>query len=253
MSEMAPNGKEKGKKRGLAASVERSVQRSRSYEIDLRVHSPAALGSLQVEGLQTAPALVRLAQVKGIDMLGITDLFGCDFIDEVKSAAADRPVSIIPGVDLRCQVGDCRDVILSCFFSEQFGSTEVRNFLSSIGVSPKSSGRRDVVVRLPFGEVLAKLDEFGGVGLPSQIDRTPLRLSIVPELVERFGFRAFEIAYGEETPKFFKSRWPKTKFQLFTFSNATALAQVGSRTAKLKMSLPGFEGLRSIVARELQA
>jgi hypothetical protein len=50
----------------------------------------------------------------------------------------------------------------------------------------------------------------------------------------------------------FKKRWPKLKFHLFTFSDANALAQIGSRNARVKLANPGFQGIREMVARELQ-
>jgi hypothetical protein len=88
--------------------------------------------------------------------------------------------------------------------------------------------------------------------LPSRMDKTPNRMAIIPTLVEKYGFRAFDLAYMD-TSKFFKTRWPKVKFHLFSFSDASALAQVGSRIARVKMSNPGFEGIRAIVSRDQTA
>jgi hypothetical protein len=81
------------------------------------------------------------------------------------------------------------------------------------------------------------------------MDKTPHRLAAIPTLVEKYGFRAFDLAYADSI-RFFKSKWPKIKFQLFSFSNAHALAQVGSRIAKVKMSEPGFTGIKAMVARD---
>jgi hypothetical protein len=80
------------------------------------------------------------------------------------------------------------------------------------------------------------------------MDKTPHRLAVVPVLVETFGFRAFDLAYADSA-RFFKTQWPKIKFHLFSFSNAHALAQVGSRIAKVKMPDPGFVGVKAMVAR----
>jgi hypothetical protein len=48
----------------------------------------------------------------------------------------------------------------------------------------------------------------------------------------------------------FKKRWPKTQFKLFSFSDAYALAQIGSRSVRLKLSTPGFAGIREVMARQ---
>jgi len=81
------------------------------------------------------------------------------------------------------------------------------------------------------------------------MDKTPNRQATIPTLVQKYGFRAFDLAYSEST-QFFKARWPKVKFNLFSFSNANALAQVGSRSARVKLATPGFAGIKQIVARE---
>ena len=239
-------------KKSLAEKVVKSQSaKNKSYTIDLRVHSPESLGYMAVEGLKAAPALVRLAKVKGIDLLGITDLFGSDFIDEVKEAAAATAISIIPGVDLRCRLADCDDLILSVFFQEDWGSSEVRKFLDRLEIASGNGSTDRPVVQQSFSELMAIIEEFGGFALPSRIDKTPARLKILPVLIEQYGFRTFEVAYPEDAKEHFKRRWPKLKFKLFTFSNANALAQVGSRPETVKLPLGGFAGLKSMHARDL--
>jgi hypothetical protein len=83
------------------------------------------------------------------------------------------------------------------------------------------------------------------------MDKTPHRMAAIPELVETYGFRAFDLAYAD-SGAFFKKRWPKIRFQLFAFSDANALAQIGSRIARIKLTNPGFDGIREVVAREAQ-
>ena len=68
------------------------------------------------------------------------------------------------------------------------------------------------------------------------------------ELVERFGFRAFDLAYAESS-RYFSRRWPDISFHLFTFSNAYALAQVGTRSVRMRLQTPDFEGIRHLLGR----
>ncbi len=89
-----------------------------SYVLDLRVNSPIGNGFLNIEGLSSAPAIVRLSKVKGLDVIAITDLYSGAFIDELVSAARSSQLTVIPGVSLRCRVGLCDDIIISCLFSE---------------------------------------------------------------------------------------------------------------------------------------
>lgn len=238
-------------KRGLASKVKRSpTARQKSYVMDLRIHSPASLGYLGIEGIDTAPAMVRLAKVKGLDLIALTDFYSADFIERVSTAAEDTKLTVIPGTSIRCKLAECDDVVLICLFQEGCGREHIEKFLYSLGVPESRLGDESYVVDLPFPRVLALLEEAEGLALPSRMDKTPLRRSVIPNLVEDYGFRAFDLAYSD-TKQYFKKTWPELQFQLFSFSNAHALAQVGNRNARVKMSEQGFAGLRGVVQREL--
>ena len=239
-------------KRVLSAKVEKSRARNKSYVMDLLIHSPAALGYIGIDGIDTAPALIRLAKVKGIDVLGITDYYEANFIDRLRIAAEGSAVTIIPGVNMRCSLGSCNDIRLSCFFPENFGSKEITEFLSELRIPTVAHGNHRYVVNNSLSEILHVTENMQGFVLPTRIDRTPARQSIIAELVEEYGFRTFEVAYLEESLQMFKQRWPKLKFNLFSFSNASALAQVGSRIAKVKMPNAGFCSIRELAERQDQ-
>jgi PHP family Zn ribbon phosphoesterase len=236
----------------LKAQIEKTRSpRSKSYVMDLRVHSPASLGYLGVEGLDSAPAIVRLAKVKGLDVIAITDFYSGEFVDRLVAAAKNSPLTIIPGVDLRCKLGVCDDVILSCLFPESFTTENVNEFLRAIKVPRSVQGNKTYLLATPLDEILHAVEQFRGVALPTRMDKTPHRMAAIPELVETYGFRAFDLAYAD-SGAFFKKRWPKIRFQLFAFSDANALAQIGSRIARIKLTNPGFDGIREVVAREAQ-
>lgn len=234
--------------KGLSGKIEKTKTKSKSYVMDLRIHSPASLGYLGIQGLDTAPALVRLAKVKGLDVIGLTDYFSGSYIDRLQEAAKDTLVTVIPGVDIRCCVGGCDDVTLTVLFGEGTTTAQVEEFLDNIQVPADARGNKDYVLRTPFEKIIEYVDYNKAVAFPSRIDKTPHRMAAIPTLVEQYGFRTFDIAYGD-TQQFFKRKWPKIKFHLFSFSDANALAQVGSRTAKVKLGNPGFDGVRSLVAR----
>lgn len=229
----------------LDPQVAKAKSRQKSYVMDLRIHSPASLGYLGVEGLDTAPALVRLAKVKGLDVIGVTDFYSGKFIDRVVEAARGTALTVVPGVVIRATVPCCNDVILTCLFPECYSGARIEEFLREIKVPPQAFGDRRYTVALRLGEILNVIASHQGIALPSRMDKTPYRMNAIPVLVEEYGFRAFDLAYADSV-RFFKRRWPKEKFQLFSFSNANALAQVGSRIAKVKMPIPGFEGIRQV-------
>ena len=233
----------------LIARIEKSRVRKKSYLMDLRIHSPSSLGCSGIDGIDAAPALVRLAKVKGLDMIGVTDYYQSAFAERVIQAAKDHPLVVIPGVDLRCVVGTCDDVTLSCFFPEETTPEHVNQFLNALAIPMQARGREGYIVRSDFATVLSVIDQFGAVALPSRVDKTPHRFSAVPVLIEKYGFRAFDVAHPE-TATIFKKRWPKLKCKLFSFSSANALAQVGSRVERVKLPSNDFAGLSALVSRE---
>lgn len=236
--------------RSLQERVEKTRVRQKSYVMDLRIHSPASLGYLGIEGLDTAPALVRLARVKGLDVIAVTDFYSGQFIDRVINAAKayNSPLTVIPGVVIRCAIQKCEDVLLLCLFPESCTSQDIERFLTALEVPSSAFGSRSFVIHKPMPDILRVVEQFQGLAVPSRMDKTPSRLSVVPMLIEQYGFRAFDLAYADSV-KYFKTRWPRLKFHLFSFSNANTLAQVGSRMSRVKMALPGFAGLKQLVTR----
>lgn len=233
----------------ISHQIEKSKTRQKSYVMDLRVQSPASMGYLGVEGLDSAPTIVRLAKVKGLDVIAITDFYSGEFIDRMVTAAKSSPLTVIPGVSVRCRVKTCSDVIISCLFPESIASRGISEFLRELQVPEDARGNPDYVITASIDHVLQSLSTRNGIAIPSRLDKTPHRMSIIPELVETYGFRAFDLAYADSSA-YFKKRWPKLRFQLFTFSDANALAQIGSRNAKVKMPTPGFKGLKELIDRE---
>jgi hypothetical protein len=234
----------------LSSTIEKTSSRVKNYLLDLRIQSPESLGLMGLGGLDAAPALIRLSRAKGIDVIGVADYFSGAFIDRAVTASANSGVTVIPGVVIRCTLPACRDVSLLCLFDTNTTSALVGDFLRAIGVSEKDFGNKSLVLETPLEKVVAELDLRGALCIPTRMDKTPSRMLAIPELVEKYGFRAFDVCYPETT-RMFKARWPKTKFQFLSFSNASALAQVGSRVAKMKLNAPLFASIKSSILREV--
>jgi PHP family Zn ribbon phosphoesterase len=230
----------------LNQKIEKSKSKQKKYTLDLRIHSPASLGYISVQGLDTAPALVRLAKVKGIDVIAVTDYHCGAYIDRISAAAKDSDVTVIPGVDLRCKVGICDDVILTVLFPEETTSKIIEEFLLEVGVPASERGNERFLIQKSFEAILEKIAYYKGIAFPSRIDKTPQRMLAIETLVEQYGFRAFDVAYSD-SENFFKKKWPNLKFEIFSFSDANALAQVGSRTAEFKLESPTFNSIRELL------
>lgn len=234
----------------LREKVEKASIPTQSYSMDLRIHSPTPGSYMKIEGINPAPALVSVARVKGIDLIAVTDFHSGKFIDELVDAARGAPVTVIPGVVIRCGIEICDDVVVNCLFPEHYTSDQVGTFLKKIGVPENRFGDKSFHVPVPLEKVLEVLDKLGGIAIPSRMDRIPYRRQALGALIETYGFRAFDLAYPDST-EIFERQWPNIEFQFFTFSSANALAQVGSRVTTVEMTAPGFSGLEQIAAREV--
>ncbi|MCC6953877.1 MAG: hypothetical protein IT290_07140 [Deltaproteobacteria bacterium] len=221
---------------------------AKKYSIDLRVHTPGTIGYFTSGGVEPGPALVRLAKVKGLDVIGLTDFYNATYIDIVHESIPNPDIAIIPGVDLCCAVGSCREVYVTALFPETFRTADISRILADFNVPKAAYGRADYCLDVPFRQVLDVIEGAGGVAIPTQLDKTPYRQLAIPPLVEIYGMRAFDLVHPDNS-EYFKERWPDGRFTFFSFSNSTALAQIGTRIAKVKMSSPTFAGIKQITQR----
>jgi hypothetical protein len=241
---------EKKAPRTLAKRIEKSKSRtSKSYLLDLKIHRPSSLVGLgDLPGIDPAPALVRLALVKGLDIIAVSDRNNASFVDGLKKASLRSKLTVIPGVEIRAATPSCDEVILTCLFPESYEECNIRQFLDRIGVPPSAAGDRDFIAPYSLHFILGQLEIIGAAAFPTQVDKTPKRLVALKDLVEIYGFRVFDLSYAD-SGKYFLKNWPDIEFSLFSFSNANALAQIGSRYAKVNLSLPGFAGVKNLVGR----
>ena len=241
----------KAKVKRKGTFLAKAPRKGKKYEVDLRVHSPGTVGYFTSGGVNPGPALVRLAKIKGLDVIGLTDYYNASYIDAVREHAQESSLCVIPGIDVRCIIGECKEVFLTCLFPETYGSEELFRVLNDLKVPSEAYGNRDYCLDVPIGEVIEIVERHGGVLIPSRLDKTPYRQLAIPTLVEKFGIRAFDLVHPENQ-EFFEEQWPDGGFLFFTFSNATALAQIGNRSAAIKLPSPGFEGLKEVVQRRTE-
>jgi hypothetical protein len=240
--------KTKLKSKSKSAFIAKPPKGSKKYTLDLRVHSPISEGYFSTGGVDPAAAMVRLAKSKGLDMIAITDYHSGDFVDLVKNEARETSVTVLPGIDLRCSVGNCSEVSLVALFPEEFTSESLNAVLQELGIPEVAKGRKTFTLREEMKKIIEIVESKGGVLIPTRLDKTPHRVIAVKELVEEYGFHAFDLVHPDN-PEYFKEHWPSGEFTFLSSSNANALGQIGSRGMQLKLSSPGFMGLKSLVSR----
>lgn len=113
-----------------------------SYKkLDLHVHTPA---SECFKGKCTPEEIVKTALKAGLDGIAITDHNTADWIDRVKTAAADTPLVIFPGVEISC-TGGKKNIHIIALFDPKASSQEVTSVLNLVGIKPSHYGKEEAV------------------------------------------------------------------------------------------------------------
>ena len=240
----------KAAKSGTGSFLAKQPDKGKKFRIDLRIHTPGTVGYFASGGINPGPALRRLARVKGLNTIALTDYYNASYLDLVQEGAAESDLIILPAFDIRCCVGPCRDVSMTAIFPETYHSADLYRVLDELQVPKEAYGHHDYCLEIPIGEIIAIVERNGGLLIPSRLDKTPYRQLAIPELVNTYGMRAFDLVHIDNVD-YFKDNWPHGGFVFFSFSNASALAQIGSRAAKIRMTSPGFEGIKELAQRKL--
>ncbi len=239
---------EQRKKKNLTSNfLAKPVKNGKKYLLDLRVHSPGTAGYFFNAGIEPGPAIARLAEVKGLQMMGLAEYYNASFIDMVVSNNPCGNLKILPGVIVCSEIAGCKEVFLIVLFPETARSAEIYNFLDELEVPKSAYGKRDYCLPQEFGKILEIVEKHGAVAIPSRVDKTPYRQLAIAELVEKYGLRSFDLAHPD-SPEYFKERWPDGGFTFFTFSSANALGQIGNRVEKVTLGELGFNGIKQIVS-----
>ena len=224
------------------------LAKGKFYKLDLRLRSPEALSVQTMNAVEAAPALVRLAKVKGLNAIAVTDYYDCSQIELTRKAALGTPVTIIPGLCVNCKVTNDSIITNIILFPEAYSISQIEACTNELQIPKNIRGRSDYVLKLEYGTLINTVEKHGGIIIPTRVDLTPHHLLSIPKLIEEYGIHCFDLAHPDNHD-FFKQRWPKGQFTFFSFSNASSLAQIGSRMTKIKMLKSGFDGIKEIVKR----
>jgi len=240
--------KEKAKNQKKTGFLAKPGKSAKKVYMDLRVHSPASEGYLTTGGVDPATAMVKLAKAKGLDMIAVTDYHSAEFIDIIKRCANETSVTIIPGLDLKCSIGSCNEVNLVALFPENYSKQDLDKVLEALNIPSSKRGLRNYTIAMNVKDVIKQIEAQGGCIIPSRLDITPSRIQALHELVESHGFHVFDLAHPDN-PDYFKENWPSGEFTFLSFSNATALGQIGARAMPTKLPDGGFSAIKNLASR----
>lgn len=231
--------------KNLESKVEKVSTKPKQFRLDLRIQQPSALGAISVRGIESATALVRLAKGKRLDMIAVADYNSVGFVSQLKEAAELEDVKVLPAVSLKIAEPSMELLLL---FKEDEDLSTIASLLSGWGIKDPYGKNEEAILKVPLAEIITKVETVNGSVIPSRVDRTPTGVQLINYLIEDLGFRTFDLAFAE-TGKKIKSKWKQHKFNFLTFSNAASLAQVGSRSTKLKLPGLSYSSIKDMAAR----
>jgi ABC-type cobalamin/Fe3+-siderophores transport system ATPase subunit len=133
-----------------------------SYKkLDLHIHTPK---SHCFSGDCTPEQLVEKAIEKGLDGIAITDHNTGEWIDLVKVAARNKPLTVFPGVEITC-TGGSKNIHIIALLDPSAGTREVETILHILKIQSKAFGQQDAVTDFSPIEVIDVIHENGGLAV----------------------------------------------------------------------------------------
>ncbi|MFC2041333.1 PHP domain-containing protein [Chloroflexota bacterium] len=213
---------------------------------DLHVHTPKSL--CYSDSSTTLEQIVDTALASSLDTVGITDHNTVEAIDNIREIAAEKGLFVFPGIELSVKGGH-----VLAIFELNTPVERLEDFLDYVGVAREGRGDAATTAEDGIEEVLAKIDEQGGIAIAAHIERWPSGFlqtneprRIKVRIHNNKHLSALEITIPQN-----KSLWnagkvrgyPK-KYACIQGSDAHALDQIGRRPVYIKMEQVSLENLR---------
>ena len=132
---------------------------------DLHVHTPASQDMAEDWKNSTPADVVRIANDKGLDVIGITDHNTAAWCDLVRQAADGSPVTVFPGVEISTPEGH-----LLALFDGTVSSAHIEDLLIAVGIPRDKFGSLDVATEGGISSVSAAIAKAGGVAVAAHAD-----------------------------------------------------------------------------------
>jgi hypothetical protein len=194
----------------------------RAYTADLHIHTVLS-GCAEVEMIP--PLIVEAAQVAGLDLIAITDHNSCENAQAVVEAARGSGIKVLAGMEVQT----VENVHLLCLFDSvdraELMEELVYSCLPDLPMTSRMIEEQMVVdsegefvrfcerpISLPtslgIGQVWDRVNELGGITIPSHIDRQGTGMcGVLGMIPEEPPFEAFEVSVAL-SPEAARLRYP---------------------------------------------
>ena len=224
------------------------------WAVDLHVHTPGSQDA-KAENFGSAAEIVDAAIAVGLDAIAVTDHNTVSWCKQVAEAATDKPLVVLPGVEISTTEGH-----LLAVWEEGTDPTVIEEVLVKLGIGQADRGKLDIAATVGLADSAVKVDESGGLAIAAHVekDKGLLKLAVKAHLKKTLLNRAIgavEIVHmdtveevaktvnGERTLAFVRGSdtWDPTK-------SCHSVAGIGARRTWIKASRPDLIGLRHAFA-----
>lgn len=235
------------------------------YYYDLHMHSCLSpCGGDQM----TPPNMANMAYVKGLDIIAVTDHNSARNAGAVMAAAAELPVTVIPGIEL-CTA---EEIHVVCLFptleAAQAAGLEAESCLPDIPTDEKIFGVQQIMdsEENPLGRVekllinatsisvddaAAFAERYGGFCFPAHIDKQANSiLAVFGYLPEGLGYTTVEVARPESFLTTPLGRQIAGKYRIITDSDAHQLEDISEPERTLELESCDFDGLKKLLTKK---
>ena len=150
----------------MAVGAEKRQVNGRFVKVDFHVHTPVSK-CYSVEGV-TLDQIVEAAIKADLQAIAITDHNACEAALLMKEYAESNGLVVFPGIELSTQEGH----VLALFETDMAPSL-MEDLLEAVGIPQAAHGDGTVFTRSSMEEVLAEIDQRGGLAIAAHIERWP--------------------------------------------------------------------------------
>lgn len=138
---------------------------TRWFKCDLHLHTPAS--QCFQDRTVTAEQWVQRAIEQGLNCVAVTDHNSGDWIDAIKTAAAETALTVFPGVEITC---DTSKVHLLILFDVDKTTTDINDFLIRCDIERAMFANQLAGTTLSIFEIAERANDIGAIVIPAHID-----------------------------------------------------------------------------------
>lgn len=231
---------------------------SASYFYDLHIHSclsPCGDGDMTVNNI------VHMAQLKGLQIIALTDHNSCKNVPAILKAAKDAPLTVLPGMEL----STAEDIHCVCLFGSESDAMAFDEYVHTrlfpiknkaeiygeqliLNEYDEPVGSEELLLvnatSIPIEEVPQLVRRYHGLVFPAHIDKNAFSiLASLGFIPPEYGFTTVEVYHPDTFFTTESQRQIAAPYRVITDSDAHYLWDISEAVRTLELDSPDFAGI----------